>query len=270
MGDLGVVSVFSRLHPILPQQALLAGMGECQTLSRTVSIDLTLPAEVQRAALRKSHKEGANKLRRRGVTCVHDRDGLYLDAFVEIYYETMQRVGAAPAYFFPLSYFHKLRAALGERLHLFVCLHEGKAVCGGIFVECCGILQYHLGGTSNAALSFSPAKLLHDEIRMWANNRDLKFYHLGGGATMQPDDSLLHFKLGFASLTHDFTVWRWVLRADVYRRLCAERSRWNQQNGLAAANASFFPEYRAPTAHLVLPPPGLMSAGENVSSASAA
>jgi hypothetical protein len=247
LDDMGVVTVFSRLHPILPQQALLTGMGECRTLGRTVSIDLTLPAEEQRAALRKRHKEGINKLRRKGMTCVHDRDGVYLETFVEIYHETMRRVGAAPSYFFPLAYFRKLSDALGERMHLLVCLQEGNVVCGGVFVECCGILQYHLGGTWNAALKFAPTKLLLDDTRMWASRRDLKVYHLGGGATMQPDDPLLHFKLGFSKRTHDFIVWRWVLRADVYRLLCAERSRWIEQNGLAAANAGFFPEYRTPT-----------------------
>jgi hypothetical protein len=194
---------------------------------------------------------------------------VYLDAFVEIYHETMRRVGAAPGYFFPLAYFHKLFDSLGERSHLFVCLHEGKVLCGGVFVECGGILQYHLGGTSNDALKFAPMKLLHDDVRVWANGRDLRFYHLGGGATMQPDDSLLHFKLGFSGVTHDFTVWRWVLLGDVYRRLCAETSRWNKQNGLATANARFFPEYRAPTVHPVLAPPCLLTTVETVPGAGA-
>src|SRR5258708_3951215 len=72
--DMGVVTVFSRLHPLFPQQALIAGLGECRTLSRTVSIDLTLPPDVQRAAFRKSHKDAINKLRRQGVTTIHDRD----------------------------------------------------------------------------------------------------------------------------------------------------------------------------------------------------
>jgi hypothetical protein len=192
---------------------------------------------------------------------VHDSNGLYLDAFVEIYYETMRRVGATPIYFFPRAYFRKLSDGLGERLHLFVCLHEGKVMCGGLLTECGGIFQYHLGGTSNAALKFAPMKLLHDVTRMWANDRKLQFYHLGGGATMRPDDSLLHFKLGFSGLTHEFKIWRWVVFADVYRRLCAEKSRWNEQNGLVVADADFFPDYRAPVAHPVLQPPCLVTGG---------
>lgn len=241
-----VVTVFSRLHPILPQQELLAGMGDCQTLRKTVSIDLTLPPEAQLAAFRRSHKYGINKLRRLGGTCLHDRNGLYLDIFVDIYHETMRRVGAASDYYFPLAYFRKLSQGLGERFHLFVCLHEGKVVSGGVFIECCGILQYHVGGTLNAALKLAPMKLVIDEARRWANSADLKVFHLGGGFTRQPDDPLLYFKLGFSERTHDFTVWRWVLLADVYRCLCAERSRWNKENGVAVENTDFFPGYRTP------------------------
>jgi len=258
--DLGVVSVFSRLHPILPQQALLYGMGELRTLSRTVSIDLTMPLDRQRSELRCNHKLQINKLRRLGVTCLHDEDGLYLDAFVDIYHETMRRVGAAPGYFFPVKYFHKLSDGLGERFHLVVCLHEGKILGGAIFVECCGILQYHLSGTTNAALKLAPTKLLLDDTRAWAKDRNLKVLHLGGGATLQPDDPLFHFKLGFSNHTHDFTVWRWALLDNVYRQLCAEKSCWNEQNGLAVASTGFFPEYRASTVQAVRHPPSLASA----------
>lgn len=245
--DLSVVSVFSRMHPILPQQALLTGMGEIRTLSRTVSIDLTMPIEQQRAGLRSSHRNRINKLRRLGLTSLHDRDRVYLDTFVDIYHETMRRVDAAPGYFFPRTYFHKLAEGLGERFHLIICLHEGNVLAGGIFVECRGILQYHLGGTRNAALALAPMKLMIDDTRIWATGRNLEVLHLGGGATLRPDDSLLHFKLGFSDRTHDFKAWRWALLDDVYRQLCAGKSRWNEQNGLPAGSTGFFPEYRAPT-----------------------
>lgn len=247
--ELGVISVFTRLHPIIPQKALLAGLGECRTLSRTVSIDLTLTAEEQRAAMRSSVKLAINRLRRKGMECVHDREGLYLNAFAEIYRETMLRVGAAPGYFYTEDYFRGLSANLGEKHHLFVCLLDGKPVCAGVFIECLEILQYHLGGTLSLALVHGPMKLLFDEVRIWANSRNLKFFHLGGGATTDPNDPLLYFKLGFSKMTHDFNVWCWVLNESVYKQLCEEASRFNQVNGLVPAKQAYFPEYRSPTVH---------------------
>jgi CelD/BcsL family acetyltransferase involved in cellulose biosynthesis len=244
--DMKIVTIFSRLHPILTQQSILAGLGECWTLSQTVSIDLTLPVEAQRIAYRSSLKTALNKLRRNGVTCVHDREGAHLDTFIEIYHETMRRVGAASIYFFPREYFETLFHTLGDRFHLAFCLSEGKIVCGGIFIEGGDVLQYHLGGTRNEALEFAPMKLLLDDVRIWASGRNLKVFHLGGGATSKADDPLLHFKLGYSDRVHDFAVWRWVLDSVAHQELCGERLQWMEANGVPAANPDFFPQYRLP------------------------
>ena len=259
--DMRVATVFSRLHPILPQTALLAGIGACQALRQTVSIDLALPSEVQRAAYRKNHKEGINKLRRHGVTCLHDREGRFFDDFVAIYHETMRRVGAPPNYFFSSEYFRQLWTALDKRMNFFVCVQEGRAVCGGIFLDCCGILQYHLGGTCDAALKLAPMKLLVDETRLWAHQRGLKTYHLGGGATAKLDDPLLHFKLGFSARTHTFSVWRWILAPEIYDLMCTEKTRFNAEHGLIPATSDYFPAYRNPTIHADVAPPHV-STGE--------
>lgn len=256
-----VVSVFSRLHPTLSQQPLLAGLGECETLASTVSIDLTQSVEQQRAAFRKNHKEGINKLRRNGVTCVRVPFEKGIDQFIAIYNETMRRVHATEMYFFPRSYFEKLAAGLGERFNLFVCMQDGRAICGGIFIETRGILQYHLGGTLTEALKLAPMKLLVDEVRLWATEQRVPLLHLGGGATAKPDDPLLHFKLGFSSRTHEFAVWRWVLCADVYERFCEAKSQWNEHHYLQKAISNYFPDYRTPT--IPCPAPTSVCVGGN-------
>jgi hypothetical protein len=260
LGDQRIVAVFSRLHPLLSQQALLAGLGQCQVRS-TVSVDLTLPADQQRARYRRSHKAGINRLRRSGLTCLHDRQQSFLRDFVWIYHETMRRVEAPGAYFFPAAYFEELAQALGPRLQLFVCLQDGRAICGGLFVACGGILQYHLGGTRDEALKLSPMKLLVDEVRLWATSQGLRVFHLGGGITAHPDDSLLFFKTGFSDRKHQFFGWRWVVLPDVYGRLCESRWRWNEGHGLRSAHPDYFPAYRSPTV-----PCGAPSAGSAATS----
>lgn len=245
---LQIVTVFSRLHPIIPQHSLLRGLGECHAYNRTVSIDLTLPVETQRAAFRKNHKEGINKLRRARVTCVHAEGDLLLDEFLDIYDETMRRVGAQESYFFPRAYFERLASDLPGQVNRFICLHQGRAICGGVFVECCGMLQYHLGGTLDDSLKLAPMKLLVEDVRLWANRRGLQIFHIGGGTTSRMDDPLLHFKLGFSSRVHEFAVWRWVLSPAIYQELCAAKSQWNGQHALCITQTAFFPQYRAPTA----------------------
>jgi carbamoyl-phosphate synthase large subunit len=169
--EMGTVSVFARLHPMLEQAKLLDGLGTCTVLSKTVSIDLTLTLEAQRANYRSSLKTALNKTRKKGVQFVYDADCFYLEPFIDIYYETMRRVDAVSAYFFPREYFRKMKRELGDRMHLGICMFEGEPVCGAIFIEAGEIMQYHLGGTLNRALAFTPMKMVLDEMRIFATNR---------------------------------------------------------------------------------------------------
>jgi hypothetical protein len=241
-----IVAVFSRLHPLILQPELLSGLGECTPMGQTVSIDLTLPVDVQRARYRKNHKRDINKLRRLGVTCLHDQDGAYLNEFINIYYENMHRLNASGKYLFEHSYFEKLASTLESRVHLFVCSLESKAICGGLFLLCDGIVQYHLGAARNDFLELAPMKLLLDAVRLWANRHEAHVFHLGGGVEAQ-EDSLFHFKAGFSDQRHEFAIWRWVLLPDIYDPLCQEKAQWNKRNGLKPVSAEYFPAYRCPT-----------------------
>jgi hypothetical protein len=245
--DERVISVFSRLNTFLRQTCLLEGLGECRVMGRTVSIDLTQPTDVQRAGYRKNHKERINRLRRLGVRFVDDRDRTYLPDFVDIYTQTMQRVGATPSYYFSLDYFRRFFELMGDHANLFVALHHQKPVCAGLFLECQGIVQYHLSGTAGDALKLAPMKLLIDEARLWANGRGAREFHLGGGTSLDPADSLFHFKLGFSDRTHDFLGWRWIVAPDVYARFQDQATAWNARCLLRATNNGYFPAYRCPT-----------------------
>jgi hypothetical protein len=240
-----IVTVFSRLHPLIPQRGLLSGLGECKSMGQTVSIDLTLPIDVQRARYRKDHKYGINKLKRLGVTCLNDQDKSYLNEFIDIYHETMCRVNAADNYFFDRMYFERLISAPGLDVQLFICLLENEAICGGLFMLCDGIVQFHLSGTRTEFRKLAPTKLLIDTVRLWANEHKLQVFHLGGGVGSQ-EDSLFRFKAGFSDQRQEFAVWCWVLLPDIYDQLCQEKAQWNIRNGLKTASSEYFPAYRHP------------------------
>lgn len=241
-----VVTAFSRLHPLISQSGLLSGMGVCRPVSQTVSIDLTSPIDVQRAQYRKNHKHGINKLQRMGLICLHDQNCLHLHEFVDIYYETMQRVNASTQYFFERTYFDQLMAALEPQMHLFVCRLKDKIICGGLFSICNGIVQYHLGGTLNEYYDLAPTKLLFDTVRLWANERNAHVFHLGGGVDAQ-QDALFHFKAGFSDRVHTFEIWNWVTLSDIYRELCNQKEIWNRRHELKSVSSAYFPAYRCPS-----------------------
>jgi len=242
-----VVTAFSRLHPLIGQHDLLDGLGGCRTIGQTVSIDLTLPPEEQLAQYRRSHRQCISKHVRKGtVTCLHDQQKSWLGEFVNIYEETMKRVSAKESYFFSQDYFSRLAGELGPVLQLFVALIDGKAAAAGLFTLCDSVVQFHLGGTRDEFLKFSPMTLICDTVRLWASEVGARVFHLGGGVGGANDDSLFHYKAGFSDRRHNFMTWRWIIASEVYRELCERRARMNERQGLRPASAGYFPAYRCP------------------------
>ncbi len=239
-----VVSLFSRLHPFLNQHSLIKGLGTLVSQGHTVSIDLSIPEESQVAQYRENHHRGLKKLREMGATCYVDENFRHLDAFIKIYGETMSRVRATEDYIFPRHYFQKFVATDETEVKLFVCEIGDEIACAGIFTKCGDIVQYHLGGTSHAALKFSPMKLVLDTARHWGYEHGAKIMHIGGGVGTR-DDSLFHFKMGFSNRTHAFSTWRWILLQSVYDQLAAAFKTKQSGKTQPKQPADFFPLYRS-------------------------
>jgi hypothetical protein len=240
-----VVSVFSRLHPLIEQRHLLAGVGEIVDVGLTVSVDLTLPEDEQWAGISKKCRRMIRRTQEAGVICVHDHQRLYGRQWAAIYDETMRRVDASRSYRYDAAYFEMLAAELGDVLHLFIALFEGRVVAGGLFTICDGIVQAHLGAMSNAFMKLSPTRLVDDTARRWANEQGATVFHLGGGVAGQ-EDSLFQYKTRFSDRRHRFATWRWIVDEAAYEELCRRSDRLDAAHGGSAAEPGYFPAYRRP------------------------
>jgi hypothetical protein len=238
-----VVTCFVRLHPLLPvNRAALARFGPAPQHGLTVSIDLTLPEEQAWRLIRENHRRDISRARKRGRRLVVDAWN-DLDRFIEMYHETMHRVGAEGGYFFEKSYFYSLREAVGEHVHLAFVEADGQLIGGGIFFEYAGIVQYHLGATRSDCLREQPSKLMFDEARRWASTRGNRALHLGGGLggrSTSEGNGLYLFKAGFSDRRHPFHTWRVVVDEPAYEQLT--------QRTLVEADPAvgYFPAYRSP------------------------
>ncbi len=79
----GIVTAFSRLHPLIDQTRVLQGYGEIAEVGVTVSIDLTLPPDEQVAGYRKSNRYEIQRLSKMGFTC-GEEGAECLDDFIRI------------------------------------------------------------------------------------------------------------------------------------------------------------------------------------------
>jgi len=238
----GIIAAFVRLHPILvaPLDAL-GHVGRVVRHGDTVSVDLSLTDEEIWRQTSSFHRRGIERARKQGYVARMDERWQHFDTFIEIYYQTMRRVGAQEFYYFSREYLTTLREILGDRLRLCVVEFEGKVAAAGLVTEMCGIVQIYLAGTRQEFLPYSPAKTMENFVRYWAKGRRNRFFHLGGGVSGE-NDSLFEYKAGFSHLRHPFFTWRVVSNEAAYLALVAN---WEARAGIRADGLDgFFPAYR--------------------------
>ncbi|MEU7907676.1 GNAT family N-acetyltransferase [Actinoplanes sp. NPDC049118] len=231
----GVITAFVRLHPLLEAPAAaLAHAGTVVQHGETVSVDLSLTPEEMWHQTHRTHRNQINKARRAGVSIVFDDWDRFAE-WIATYHATMRRVGATDFYFFTSEHFHRLRAALGDHVHLAVALSaEGELLGGNLFFEYGGIMHTHLQATRDGSTYYAD-KLLYDEVRRWGRDRGDTVYHLGGGLGGAAD-SLFAYKAAFAAGRHAFHTWRVVTDPDAFEKLAGPPS--------PAAMEGRFPPYR--------------------------
>ena len=239
----GIITAFFRLHPLLPlpKEALLEN-GTLVEHGQTISIDLSLSLQEMWTQTSRNHRQNIRKLIRTGFRAELDR-WEYLEDFIAIYRQTMDRCDAEEFYFFSDHYFADLRTVLGDRLHICTIFSRQEEVAaGGLFSSIGGIVQAHLAGTANKYLHYAPAKLMFDHVRRWAKEAGNTVFHLGGGVGCR-DDSLFRFKTGFSKWTTDFSTYRMILDQSKYASVIRLRQEQQPEPGVSAG---FFPAYRRP------------------------
>lgn len=241
----GICSAFFRLHPILNDSFTeVFKTGTFQLTGETVSVDLSLPNLWSHT--RKGHRSTINKCKRLGMVAKMVPFQDYLDEFIAIYEETMQRVNARTGYYtFNSEYFTHMNDLLGFNLHLCIVQYENQVACAGLYTECCGIVQSTLGGTRNQFVHLSPGSLETDHARYWAQERGNKFLHLGGGVGGSTEDSLFVFKAGFSQLNHKFLTSQLIIDEDKYHYLVELKAKLLGKTAAQLLHSNFFPAYRS-------------------------
>jgi hypothetical protein len=241
----GVCSAFFRMHPLLSDGlASLFPDDFFSASSETVAMDLTLDETQLWKAIRDGHQWTINKCKKLGFEprMVSFRE--YINRFMEIYEETMDRVQAKDSYYFGREYFAKL-AEMPEKVHCCVVESEGQQAAACVFFECGGIVQAHLGGTKSEFLNKSPFHLLLYHVAGWAKSRGNRYLHIGGGVGGS-NDRLLQFKRGFSPLLFPFLTLRLITDEEKYGELTTLRARAANIAVEDFSRRDFFPVYRAP------------------------
>jgi Acetyltransferase (GNAT) domain len=244
-----ICSAFIRLHPIINNYFPSSNSFQHNLLfthGNIVVCDLLATNQDIWKQTRRNHRNTVGKLEDFGFSCsitsVNELNSL--KDFIQIYEETMIRVGAKDLYFFGQEYFGKLASVLDKHLHVCEVKMGDRVVASSLVTESCGIVQYYLGGTKSDFVNQSPSTMMVNTIRFWAKERGNSYLNLGGGVGSN-EDSLYHFKAGFSKLTKPFVSIKMVVNENVYQNLTKLSYQGVNRPVSDTSRESFFPAYRA-------------------------
>lgn len=246
----GIISVFTRMHPLLGNAELVKGFPQAGrdshvplfTVGQTVSMDTSLDENTRRMGYPQPLRQDIKRAEREGLRVSLDSDWYAWDRFRDIYRLTMERNCATGSYLFSDAYFNGIREALGEAAHLSVAWVGDEVAAALLFVVHETFAAAHLTGSNPALSRYSPLKALIDRTVGIAANLGADRLHLGAGRGGHAD-SLFAFKSRFSPDRHDFVLGRFVIDEPTYSQLTRE------ERSLGNSDLNYFPAYRAPASH---------------------
>jgi len=167
--------------------------------------------------------------RRAGVTCSVERAAARgMDAFVPLYWASMDRLGAEPYYRFPSRFFDSLIQGVGEVVKFAWATIDGDSAAAALLVLDDQTAFYYLACSSELGRKSCAMNLLVVESARWLHGMGYERFHLGGGSP-----ALRHFKERFGPGRVPYCVGRAVFDAQRYAELSA------------GISTDFFPAFRA-------------------------
>ncbi len=216
------VAGFLRFHPLLGNDT---GMEEIGTVIRDrQTVCVNLQGSKEEMWLREIHSKNRNMIRKaekNGLTFYVDKEFNHLPEFLNLYHETMAKLDAEDFYYFPDSYYSKLRHTIPNSF-LGVVLLGNVPIAAAVFFYQGQYGHYHLAGSSKAALSLSPNNFLLWSAACELKNHGVNLFHLGGGSSNSEDDSLLLFKKRFSPNRCSFRIGKVIFQRELYEQVCAD------------------------------------------------
>jgi hypothetical protein len=244
----GLASEFTSLHPFLDGLRLLAGTGAVNVVRQKEVVYLDLPgSEGERwKATRKGHRSSITRARRLGVRVQKMAPTpAHFEELNRLYYETMERNQAAQRWIFPRDYFRHCFECLGEqRVSLFFAFVGDAVASASILMHDFDTVYYHFSGSDSRYHEYCPNNLLVFEMATWAEASGYRRFHLGGGVSSAPGDSLLVFKSGFSGQRATLHTHHRVLDQATYDHLCELKEQHERAGGERRADSDYFPRYR--------------------------
>jgi hypothetical protein len=244
-----IITEFIRFHPLVDNYRLVDNRYTVQFNRETVVMPLSPVADELLSLAAPVHRNRVRKAVKEGLVCREISDEAGLAQFKTVYFHTMQGLNAHPMYYFSEAYFqslledfHTVPHHTGRSARIFGVFYQGDLIAAAIFFFFQDKVHYHLGGSLFEMRHLAPNNLLFHHVALTAAQAGYRQFHLGGGRTAAPDDSLMSFKAKLSPHRARYYTGYRIHDEAMYQSLAQV---WLQQRGTAQL-PDYFPAYRAP------------------------
>jgi lipid II:glycine glycyltransferase (peptidoglycan interpeptide bridge formation enzyme) len=239
-----IVTEFIRFNPIIQNHKDFANYIKVDKRNKTVYIDLTKNKEILLKEMNKKTRNLIKKAQKNNIQISLSKKREDMKKFFELYEKTMKKTNASQKYFFPEKFFKNTYNYLGDNISLFTAKYKDKIIATSLFMHKGNSIHYHFSGSDKNYLNLSPNNLLLWYVALWAKKQGYKKFHLGGGLSNNPKDSLFHFKSGFSNTTRRFYTASLIHNNKSYKTLNILKNIFQKEQEKDQIKKDFFPHYR--------------------------
>lgn len=173
-----------------------------------------------------------------------DFEGDNIDAFLDIYYGTMDRRMAKENYYFNREFFECIHDKLKGHFVYFFALKDNVVVSADLVLISDDKIYSFLSATDSNAFAYRPNDFIKYQITCWGVDEEKKDYVLGGG--YKPSDSLFSYKKAFAPQgIIPFYVGKKIYNSKLYNQLVESKAQeFIDKSDVFDRESEFFPLYR--------------------------
>jgi len=239
--EMNVVTEFVRFHPLLENHLPLRNSYlDIEKVKPVVILDLGQTEAEIWAGYKYSNRKNIKKARRSGLEVLFEEHPQHFPQFFDIYRDTMARRNARSFYRFSEKFFWEIHKTLQNNYIYAHVLKDGKVISTELLLYNRRFIHSFLGGTFPEYYPLRPNNLLKHEIILWAQNKGMRYFILGGG--YKETDGIFEYKCAFSPTgIRDFFVGKGIHNYETFKFLEETGIKQKRVN----PGTRYFPSYRS-------------------------
>jgi hypothetical protein len=233
--DNNIIAEFTRFHPLIRNEIFSHNYMDVSFNRTTVYVDLTKGYTEIYDKYKHSVKTNIKAALRNNLkTCIYGNEFPYKKEFVEMYTQSMEKLGADEYMYFNEEFFTNTLEKLPAVQ--FVIFKEDIPIASAICMIHGNYFHPHFLAYKAEYTSLRPVNILIDEMIKYGIEIGSRVFHFGGGRTTNKEDSLLRFKKNYSDLRGSFYVGRKIHNEEVYNEINRQWAEKYPDNAVKYAN----------------------------------